>query len=121
MQENNYIKIDPLALAKLCAKASDDKKAQDIVILDISKLTSFTDYFVICSAPSERQVRSIAKHVEEEAKIHGSAPLSVEGLETSSWVLIDFGDVVFHCFSESARQYYNLEGFWQKAPKIDFL
>lgn len=118
MKIDNDIKIDALNAAKLCAKASEDKKADDILILDVSKLTSFADYFVICSALSDRQVRAIVKSVEEELKEHGLSSFAVEGLKESSWVLIDFGMVVFHCFTKSARAYYDLEGFWEKAPVI---
>jgi|SRR5579871_1114498 len=113
-------KLDSLAVAKLCAQASDDKKASNIVILDIAKLTSFSDYFVICSAPSDRQVQAIIRNVEDELRSHGIRPLGIEGMNTSSWVLLDLGSVIFHCFSDSAREYYDLEGFWIDADRIEF-
>jgi ribosome-associated protein len=108
-----------LRTAKICAAAADDKKAGDIIILDIAKLTSFADYFVICSAPSDRQVQAIVRNVEDELRKVGIKPMSVEGLETSSWVLLDIGDVIFHCFTDSAREYYDLEGCWIDAERID--
>lgn len=113
------IKPDSLGIAKICAAAADDKKAGDIVILDIASLTSFADYFVICSAPSERQVQAIVRNVEDELRKVSVRALSVEGLQTSSWVLLDLGDVIFHCFTESAREYYDLEGCWIDAERIE--
>jgi ribosome-associated protein len=105
------------ALALICAKAADDKKASDIIILDIAPLSSFSDFFVICSAPSERQVHAIVKSVQDAARDEGFRAASVEGLESASWVLIDFGDMIFHCFTDAAREYYDLEGFWIDAEK----
>ena len=116
---NKENKPDALEIAKIAAAAADGKKASDIAILHVSKLTSYTDYFVICSAPSERQVQAIVRNIQDELKGSKVRPLSVEGLETSSWVLIDYGDVVVHCFTEDAREYYDLEGFWIDAEKID--
>lgn len=107
-------------LARKCAVAADDKKASDVVILDVSQLTSFADYFIVCSAPSERQVQAIVSNVEDAMRESGFKPIGVEGLETCSWVLVDFGDFIFHCFTDAAREYYDLEGFWIDAPKIDF-
>ncbi len=111
---------ETLNIAKICATAADDKKATDIVILDIAKLTSFADYFVICSAPSDRQVQAIVRNVEDELRKLGLKPIGVEGLQTSSWVLLDMGDVIFHCFTDSAREYYDLEGCWIDAEKIAY-
>lgn len=113
------VKLQSVDIAKICARAADDKKANNIVILDVEKLTSFTDIFVICSAPSERQVQAIIRNVDDELRARNIRAQSVEGLETSSWVLLDFGDVIFHCFTDSAREYYDLEGFWIDASRID--
>jgi|HubBroStandDraft_6_1064221.scaffolds.fasta_scaffold1470952_2 ribosome-associated protein len=118
--ENTHLGLGSKDIAKLCAKAADDKKAHDIVILDLAELTSFTDFFVICSAPSERQVQAIVRNVQDSLRDHHIKISGVEGLETSSWVLIDAGEVIFHCFTDSAREYYDLEGFWIDAHKIDF-
>lgn len=111
-------RLEGVDIAKICAGAADDKKANNIIILDVAKLTSFTDYFVICSAPSERQVQAIVRNVEDTLLERNIRPLGIEGLQTSSWVLIDCGDVVFHCFTDSAREYYDLEGFWIDADRI---
>lgn len=116
--EAESVALDALGISRICAAAADDKKASDIVIIDIAKLTSFADYFVICSAPSERQVQAIVRNVEDELRKHDIRALSVEGLQTSSWVLLDLGDVIFHCFTDSAREYYDLEGCWIDAPRV---
>lgn len=117
--EDLEIKPDARALARLCANAALDKKANNVVILELSKLTNFTDYFVICSAPSERQVQAIVRNVESTLREKDIRPFSIEGLDTSSWVLMDFGDVIFHCFTDSAREYYDLEGFWIDAKRLE--
>lgn len=108
-----------LALAKMCKVAAEDKKASDIVIIEVGSLTSYADYFVICSAPSERQVQAIVRNVETTLRNEGVRPLGIEGLDSSTWVLIDMGDVIFHCFTDSAREYYDLEGFWIDAPRVE--
>lgn len=112
--------LTPLEVAQRSAKAADDKKAHDVKILDISSLTTLADYFVICSAPSERQVNAIVKNVQDELSQMGVKASGVEGMESSSWVLLDFGDVIFHCFTEAAREYYDLEGFWIDAERVPF-
>lgn len=114
------INISAREIARECAKAAEDKKATDIIILEVSALTSFTDYFVICSAPSERQVQAIVRNVQDTLRESQIRPLGVEGMESSAWVLLDYGDVVFHCFTDAAREYYKLEGFWTEAVRIDF-
>jgi len=104
-------------LAKKCASEALEKKAENVVILNVAALTSFADYFVVCSAPSERQTQAIAQHVMEEVKASGTTVLGIEGLEDSEWVLLDMGDVILHVFSTEARLHYDLEGFWSKAPR----
>lgn len=111
---------EAINIAQVCAEAASDKKASHISILDVARLTTFTDVIVVCSAPSERQVQAIIRNVEDALLQQGVKPLGIEGLETSSWVLMDLGNVIFHCFTDSAREYYDLEGFWIDAKKIDF-
>ncbi len=110
--------LNGLETARLCAAVSLDKKAESVLILDVSQLTSYTDYFVICSAPSERQVQAIAKYVLTDLKANGRAPIGIEGFEAGNWALIDCGDVVFHCFVDGMRYYYDLESFWPDAVNI---
>jgi ribosome-associated protein len=110
--------LSGLEIAQKCAFWALEKKAEGVLILDVSKLTSFADYFVICSAPSERQVQAIARNVDDEFRALGKKPLGLEGVDEGHWVLADYGDVIFHAFLDSARQYYDLEGFWADAPRI---
>lgn len=95
-----------------------DKKATDVLILHVAKLTSVADYLVLGSADSDRQTRAIADHVDGILSQAGSNPLSIEGKASSQWVLMDFGDVVVHIFRQDARQYYGLERLWADAKRI---
>ncbi|MBI1945310.1 MAG: ribosome silencing factor [Deltaproteobacteria bacterium] len=106
-------------LAQALAALTLSKKAEDVVILHVTDMTSYADFFVLASAPSERQVQAIARHVAEELKKCGRAPLGTEGLEQGHWVLVDYGAVVLHVFLGNARHYYDLEGFWSDAPRVD--
>lgn len=119
-KEEIFAEPEAIKIAQICAEAASDKKASNISILDVARLTSFTDVIVVCSAPSERQVQAIVRNVEDALIKRNVRPLGVEGLETSSWVLMDYGDVIFHCFTDSAREYYDLEGFWIDAKRIEF-
>jgi ribosome-associated protein len=107
-----------LEMAQKAAAAASDKKAENIVILEVGPLTSFTDYFVICEAPSDRQVQAIAQNVLDDMSAMGLKPLGVEGMEAGEWALLDFGDFVVHVFESTVRHHYNLEGFWSQAQKI---
>jgi ribosome-associated protein len=95
-----------------------DKKATDVVVLNVAKLTSVADYLVLGSAESERQTRAIADHVDGILSSSGSAPLSMEGTASSPWVLIDFGDVVAHIFRHDVRKHYALERLWADAKRV---
>jgi ribosome-associated protein len=95
-----------------------DKKAADIILLDLRQLTPVTDYFVICTAESHRQIGAIVDGLEDDLKILGVRPLHVEGANDSGWVLIDYGDVVVHVFSPDDREYYRLERAWSAAPVV---
>ncbi len=105
--------------AFLCARAALDHKAVDLVILEVMKLSSFTDYFVICSGNSDRQVQAIAAHIEEKLGQGGIRPLSIEGKREGRWVLLDYGDVVIHVFYQPVREFYDLERLWSDAPRIE--
>lgn len=112
--------LTPREVAQAAAQLASEKKAEDILLLEVQKLCSYADYFVLCSAPSERQVSAIAKSVDDGLRRGGIKPMSVEGLRQGTWVLIDLGDVVVHAMLESAREYYDLEGFWGDAPRVPF-
>jgi len=94
------------------------KKASDIVALDVRRLTSVADFFIICSGRSSRQVVAIADNAERFLKKKGIKPLSVEGKNEGQWVLLDYGDVIIHVFYESVRKFYDLEGLWSDAKRI---
>ncbi len=106
------------ATALAIAKAMLDKKATDVLVLHVAKLTSIADYLVIGSAESDRQTRAIADHVDGVLSRSGSHPLSIEGKISSPWVLMDFGDVVVHIFRQDARQHYGLERLWADAKRV---
>jgi ribosome-associated protein len=95
-----------------------DKKATDVLILQVAPLTSVADYLVISSADSDRQASAIADHVDGILSRSGSKPLSVEGRRSSQWVLMDFGDVIVHIFRQDVRQHYALERLWADAKRV---
>ena len=103
----------------LCLKAALEKKALNPVILDLKGISSFTDYFFLCSGKSDRQVQAIAQAIEEALKKRGVRPLGQDGTVEGKWILMDFADVVVHIFLEPARTFYDLEGLWIDAPRID--
>lgn len=105
--------------AKLIAELIKNKKGHDIKILDLRKLSSFADHFVICSADSERQVKAIAEEVEDKLTEQRIKCFHREGYETLNWILLDYFDVIVHIFKVEARNYYNLEKFWGDAPVIE--
>jgi len=104
--------------ALLCARAALDKKAENIKVLDLSQVSSFCDYFVICSGMSDRQVQAITNSIESELLRHGLDLLSSEGYNEGRWVLMDFGSVVVHVFLDALREYYDLESLWATATKV---
>jgi len=104
--------------SRIAVLAALDKKADRPVLLDVKVLSSFADYFLICSGRSDRQVQSIADAVVEALKRLGRAPLGVEGHPEGRWVLIDCGDVIVHVFQEPIREFYNLERLWHSAPRV---
>lgn len=105
-------------LATAIAKAMWEKKAHDIVVMDLRKLTTFTDFFVICSGTSDRQVQAIASAIEDALASKDRRPLGVEGRTGGRWILVDYGDVVAHVFYKEERDHYQLEKLWADAPRI---
>src|SRR6266702_1639766 len=100
------------------AQAGLDKKAEDVLVLDVRGLTSYADYFVLMTAESDRQAGAIADAVDEKLKAQGASKVGVEGYESGRWILVDYGDVVAHVFSREARGFYDLEGLWAAAPRF---
>lgn len=97
---------------------ADEKQATDIVLLDLRQVSSLADYFVICTAGSQRQINAIIDHVLTEVKKEGRLALHVEGEPSSGWILLDYGDVVLHVLAEEQREYYRLEDVWNKAVVV---
>lgn len=107
-------------LARLAAMAADDKKAKQVVILDIRSISPIADYFVICHGSSTVQVKAIVDQVEEKVREErGLHPHHVEGYANARWVLLDYGDVVVHVFHEHERDFYNLERIWGDAKTVE--
>jgi len=100
-------------------KAVAERKAQEIVVLKVSDLTPFADFFIICSGRSSRQVNAISDFVQVELKKIGTRPLSVEGKTEGHWVLMDYGHVIIHIFYEPTRKFYDLEGLWSDAGRVE--
>ena len=103
--------------ALLLTRLALEKKACDLVVLDVHALTSIADYFILCSGRSDRQVQSIAQGLEENAADDGVKPYAVEGTQRGHWVLMDFSDVIVHVFYEPVREFYDLDGLWSHAPR----
>lgn len=98
--------------------AAFDRKAEELRVLELGAVTHFTDYFVVCSGSSRRQVQAIADAVERSLRDQGVKPTHVEGYGTGQWVLLDYGDVVTHVFQEDRRLFYGLEKLWADAPDV---
>jgi ribosome-associated protein len=104
---------------ELAVAAAQDKKASDLLVLDLRKAAGFTDYFVICSGGNPRQVRAIAEHVEAVLAEAGVRPSHVEGAERSEWILLDYFDFIVHVFAPETRAFYGLERLWGSADRIE--
>ena len=108
-------------LALVAAQAAADKKATDVVLMDVSEQLVITDCFMIASAPNERQVESIVESVEEKMRAAGTKPVRREGAREGRWVLLDFVDVVVHVQHDEERSFYQLEKLWKDCPRIEFV
>jgi ribosome-associated protein len=105
---------------QLAIKCAADKKAEKMVALDLRPIASFTEFFVICSAANQRQVQAIADEISEQLKKQlKQSPVRIEGYSAAEWVLLDYGDFVFHIFDKDARDFYDLERLWRDAAKVD--
>ena len=102
----------------MAVRAAESKKATDIRVLDLTGITAFADYFVICTGANARNVQAIADEVGLRLKQAGELPFSMEGYTQAEWILADYGDFLIHVFSPKARQYYDLERLWRSAKAI---
>ncbi|MEO7319726.1 MAG: ribosome silencing factor [Chthoniobacteraceae bacterium] len=118
----NFTRSNPITserLAHLCAEILADKKAEDLVALDMRRLASFTDFFVICSGNSEPHLKALVSELEDRLrKEHNIRPTRIDGFPLSQWVVADFSDVIVHVFHEEKRAYYSLEDLWADAPRL---
>lgn len=99
-------------------RAASDKKAQEMIVLDLREVANFTDYFLITSGTNPRQVQAIADEIVEQLKKQGTRAARVEGYNTAEWVLVDYGDFVVHVFEDKARRFYDLERLWREAGRV---
>jgi ribosome-associated protein len=119
-QAKASLKDLPQELVLTLGRLALERKAQDLVVLDLRKLNAFTDFMIILSGRSTRQVQAIAEHLLRRAKGLGVRPLGREGLKRAQWVLLDFGEVVVHIFLADLRNYYDLEGLWSDAALLEW-
>lgn len=110
---------DAIDLAVALVAAADDKKATDPMLLEVADVLAVVDVFLLATAASDRQLRAVAEAIEERAREHGRRPQQREGRPDSGWMLLDFGDVVVHLFSDEQRDFYALERLWADVPRID--
>ncbi|HKY04363.1 MAG TPA: ribosome silencing factor [Blastocatellia bacterium] len=118
-EEQQLTMVEPDEAAVIAARAASDKKATEIVVLDLRKVASFTEFFVICTGTNQRQVQAISNSVEEKLRLSGKRPRHIEGYSSAEWILLDYGDFIVHVFSSSARRFYDLERLWRDAERVD--
>jgi ribosome-associated protein len=112
--------IEPETLAKLCAELAANKKAEDIVVLDLRGISTFTDFFVICSGTSEPHLKAIGGEIETKLKQdHGIRAVAVDGFPASQWMVLDYLQVIVHIFHAAKRDFYSLEDLWGDAPRLE--
>lgn len=115
--EREVKQLEPIDLARIIVDLASDKKGENIVLMDMRQVSPITDFFVIVSGTSDRQLNAIIEHIGEETKKqYDVRPWRIEGEAAGGWVLIDYGDVVVHAFLPERRAYYDLEGLWREAP-----
>jgi ribosome-associated protein len=116
--KTQFTELDPeVQLAVRCAA---DKKATDMVALDLRQIASFAEYFIIASGANQRQVQAISDEIEEQLKKQlASRPVRVEGYSSAEWVLMDYGDFIVHIFNKDAREFYDLERLWRDANRVE--
>mgnify|MGYP001556390401 FL=1 len=117
--KKEYQALEGEQIADICVKIASDGKGEDIVVLDVRKISSFADYFVILSGRSTRHVQALAENLENELRSKRINTSRAEGLAEGKWVLLDFDDVIVHIFYHEQRDFYDLEGLWHDAPRLE--
>jgi ribosome-associated protein len=111
--------LTPLEMAQEAIKVLDAKKAENIRVLETHDVSVLADYFVICTATSTTHIKTLSDEVDKALSDKGEQPLRTEGYRSGGWVLVDFGCLVVHIFTDEARKFYNLEHLWSDAPQVD--
>jgi ribosome-associated protein len=117
--QKRYRELPAEELVRTICRVASDKKAENVVALDVRGIASFADYFVIMSGTSTRHVSGLADAIDKEIASKRMMAGNTEGLRDGHWVLLDFDDIIIHIFHSETRQYYDLEGLWHDAPKLD--
>jgi len=103
----------------IAARAAADKKATDLVVLDLREVSTFTEFFLICTGASTRQVQAVSNAIEAELLQNGRRPHHIEGYSSAEWILLDYGDFIAHVFGPASRRFYDLERLWRDAPRVE--
>jgi len=111
--------LDRLAKVALIVEAAHERKADDVIALDVREISSFADTFIIATGTSDRHVRSVADSIEAALKAHGEPPMGIEGHDEGRWILVDCGDTIVHIFQREIRDHYDLERLWSDAPSLE--
>jgi ribosome-associated protein len=111
--------LEPEEAVRLAAHAAEEKKADDLVILDLREVASFTEFFLICNGSNAKQVQAISYSIEDTLRKAGKRPMHIEGYTSAEWILLDYGDFLVHIFSATARRFYDLERLWRDAKRVE--
>lgn len=111
--------FEPEDAVRIAAHAASEKKATELVLLDLRDIASFTEFFLICTGASARQVQAISNAIEDTLRKDGKRPLHIEGYSSAEWILLDYGDFIVHIFSPASRRFYDLERLWRDAPRVE--
>jgi len=112
--------IDVLERACICARSAAENKGRDVLVLDMRKITPIYDFLVIATGASRRQMHTIAEEVDDAMVAAGDRRMSIEGYESSKWIVQDYGDILVHVFDPASREFYALEELWADAPRVDW-
>jgi ribosome-associated protein len=119
ISEDEPRRLETEEAVKVAARAAGEKKASEMVALDLRDVASFTEFFLICTGANPRQVQAISNAVEEELRKAGRRPLHTEGYSNAEWILLDYGDLIVHVFGSASRRFYDLERLWRDAKRIE--